>query len=179
MNDILTAQELSSYLKITTTTIYKLSQQGKLPSFKIGSEWRFKKELIDRWLEKGTPMTAKRVLVVDDEPGICDLYVRALDRNHYWVDAVHSGEAALEAVARQDYDFIFLDLKMPGFNGVDTFREMKIRKVPSVIIIVTGYPDSELLVEAMRLGPLTVILKPFDLDEIKKSVESIAQMSVK
>src|ERR1700722_5550518 len=179
MSDILTAQELSSYLKITTTTIYKLAQQGKLPSFKIGSEWRFKKELIDRWLEKGTQTAAKRVLVVDDEPGICDLYVKALDRRHYWVEVVHSGEAALEAVSRQNYDFIFLDLKMPGFSGVDTFKELKLRNVQSMIIIVTGYPDSELLVEAMRLGPLTVILKPFDLVEIKKSVESLVQMTAR
>ena len=51
MNDILTAQDLSEYLKITTTTIYKLAQQGKIPCFKIGSEWRFKKDLIDKWLE--------------------------------------------------------------------------------------------------------------------------------
>jgi len=179
MNDILTAQELSSYLKITTTTIYKLSQQGKLPSFKIGSEWRFKKELIDRWLESGAQTLSKRILVVDDEPGICELYVKGLDRRQYQVDAVYSGQAALEAVSRENYDFIFLDLKMPGFNGVDTFKELKARNVPAMIIIVTGYPDSELLVEAMRLGPLTVILKPFDLGEIKKSVDSLVQMTSK
>ncbi len=71
MNEIMTAQELSTYLKITTTTIYKLAQQGEIPSFKVGSEWRFKKELVDRWLEKGVGHSPKKVLVVDDEPAIC------------------------------------------------------------------------------------------------------------
>lgn len=82
MNEIMTAQELSAYLKITTTTIYKLAQQGEIPSFKVGSEWRFKKELVDRWLEKGVGNSPKKVLVVDDEPAICELYQRALDQKN-------------------------------------------------------------------------------------------------
>lgn len=82
MSEIMTAQDLSAYLKITTTTIYKLAQQGDIPSFKIGSEWRFKKELIDRWLEKGAGHAPKKVLVVDDEPAICSLYARALDKKN-------------------------------------------------------------------------------------------------
>ena len=94
MNEIMTAQELSAYLKITTTTIYKLAQQGDIPSFKIGSEWRFKKDLIDRWLENGAGLAPKKILVVDDEPAICELYVKALDRKKYSVEVAHSGQEA-------------------------------------------------------------------------------------
>jgi two-component system, response regulator, stage 0 sporulation protein F len=179
MNEILTAQELSTYLKITTTTIYKLAQQGEIPSFKIGSEWRFKRELIDRWLENGAGHAPKKVLVVDDEPTICDLYLRALDKKKYAVDVVYSGPEAIGAVSRNNYDFIFLDLKMPGMNGVEAFKEIKKQNVRSIVVIVTAYPDSELLVDAMKLGPLTVILKPFDLGEIQKSIESLVLMTSK
>lgn len=177
MSEIMTAQELSAYLKITTTTIYKLAQQGEIPSFKVGSEWRFKKGLVDRWLENGAGHAPKRVLVVDDEPMICDLYVRALDRKKFTVDVSYSGREAVGLVGRNDYDFIFLDLKMPDWNGVDTFKEMKKRNIRSIVVIVTAYPDSELLVEAMKLGPLTVILKPFDLSEIQRSIESLVLMT--
>jgi excisionase family DNA binding protein len=179
MNDIMTAQELSTYLKITTTTIYKLAQQGEIPSFKIGSEWRFKKELVDRWLENGAGHAPKKVLVVDDEPSICELYLKALDKKKYSVESAHSGAEALSAIDRTQYDFIFLDLKMPGMDGVETFKEIKKRNIRSVVVIVTAYPDSELLVEAMRLGPLTVVLKPFDMGEIQRSIESLVMMTSK
>ena len=179
MNDIMTAQELSAYLKITTTTIYKLAQQGDIPSFKIGSEWRFKKELIDRWLEKGADLAPKKILVVDDETTICDLFSQALDKKKYKVDSAHTGHEAIAAASRTTYDFIFLDLKMPGMNGVEIFKEIKSLNLRSLVIIVTAYPDSELLVEAMKLGPLTVVLKPFDLSEIKRSVESLVLMTSK
>jgi excisionase family DNA binding protein len=179
MSEIMTAQELSAYLKITTTTIYKLAQQGEIPSFKIGSEWRFKKELVDRWLENGAGHAPRKVLVVDDEPAICEMYKRALDRRKFSVDAVGSGPEALQAASQNSYDFIFLDLKMPGMNGVETFKEIKKMSLRCLIVIVTAYPDSELLSEAMKLGPLTVILKPFDLGEIQKSIESLSFMTSK
>ena len=142
----MTAQDLSAYLKITTTTIYKLAQQGDIPSFKIGSEWRFKKELIDRWLEKGAGHAPKKVLVVDDEPAICSLYARALDKKKYKVDMATSGADAVDAVSQTDYDFIFLDLKMPEMNGVETFREIRKINSRTIVVIVTAYPDSDLLV---------------------------------
>jgi excisionase family DNA binding protein len=179
MSDIMTAQELSTYLKITTTTIYKLAQQGEIPSFKIGSEWRFKRELIDRWLEKGAGHAPRRVLVVDDEAAICELYTRALDKRKFSVEVAHSGSEAINAASHSTYDFIFLDLKMPGMNGVETFKEIKKLNLRSIVVIVTAYPDSDLLVEAMKLGPLTVILKPFDLSEIQRSVESLVLMTSK
>lgn len=83
----------------------------------------------------------------------------------------------MDAVSRTDYDFIFLDLKMPVMNGVETFREIRKINSRTIVVIVTAYPDSDLLVEAMKLGPLTVILKPFELDDIQKSVESLVLMT--
>ena len=178
-DEIMTAQELSTYLKITTTTIYKLAQQGEIPSFKVASEWRFKKELIDRWLEKGSSISQKKILVVHDEIAICDLFMKALDKRKFSVDAVHSGNEGLEAASKTFYDFIFLDLKMPGMNGVDVFKEIKKLNLKSWVVIVTAYPDSDMLVEAMKLGPLTVVLKPFDLSEIQRSVESLILLTTK
>lgn len=48
--DILTVKELAAYLKMKPVTIYKLSKQGKIPAFRVASSWRYKKELIDKWL---------------------------------------------------------------------------------------------------------------------------------
>lgn len=51
LTDVLTIEELSAYLKISKSTLYKLVREGKIPSQKIGRHWRFRKEAIDRWLE--------------------------------------------------------------------------------------------------------------------------------
>ncbi len=95
------------------------------------------------------------------------------------MNVAYSGKEAIQAAAQADYDFIFLDLKMPEMNGVETFKEIKKLTLRAIVVIVTAYPDSELLSEAMRLGPLTVILKPFDLNEIQRSVESLVLMTSK
>ncbi|MFH1878562.1 MAG: helix-turn-helix domain-containing protein [Candidatus Omnitrophota bacterium] len=50
-NSILTVAELADYLKMKVVTIYKHAQEGKIPAFKVGSKWRFKKETIDKWIE--------------------------------------------------------------------------------------------------------------------------------
>ena len=49
---VMTVEELAGYLKMKTVTIYKHAQEGKIPAFKVGSKWRFKKETIDRWIEE-------------------------------------------------------------------------------------------------------------------------------
>ena len=50
--DVLTIEELSAYLKISTSTLYKVVREGRVPSQKVGRHWRFRKEAIDRWLEE-------------------------------------------------------------------------------------------------------------------------------
>jgi len=57
--DVLTIDELSVYLKISTSTLYKLVREGKIPSQKVGRHWRFRKEAIDRWLEETRTGDAK------------------------------------------------------------------------------------------------------------------------
>ena len=51
-NSVMTVEELADYLKMKTVTIYKHAQEGKIPAFKVGSKWRFKKDTIDKWIEK-------------------------------------------------------------------------------------------------------------------------------
>ena len=51
-SSVMTVQEVADYLKMKTVTIYKHAQTGKLPGFKVGSTWRFKKDTIDKWIER-------------------------------------------------------------------------------------------------------------------------------
>lgn len=57
-SQVLTIDELATYLKIPKSTLYKLVREGKIPSQKVGRHWRFRKKAIDRWLEETRPTTA-------------------------------------------------------------------------------------------------------------------------
>lgn len=64
LGQVLTIDELSVYLKIPKSTVYKLAQEGKIPCQKVGRHWRFRKEAIDRWLEESRPNESS----LDGEP---------------------------------------------------------------------------------------------------------------
>ena len=113
--------------------------------------------------EGGSPSA----LVVDDDPKMLDAFQNALTY-HGWPSVVAaSGAEALVKVRDHRFDLIFLDLVMPEMNGVKTFRAVR-EVVPSaLVVIVTAYPDSELMSEAMEIGPFAVMKKPFTLAELR------------
>jgi len=110
---------------------------------------------------------------VDDEEAIRELMVTALASKTRDVLTAGSGEEALEIVKRTDLDLVLLDLSMPGMNGVDTFREIHSLRSALPVMIVTAYPDSDLMAKALEIGPFTMISKPVDLAQIQKTVDRI------
>lgn len=105
-------------------------------------------------------------LVVDDDDQIRALLKRALEAHRWQALAVASGEAALSALEDRSFDLIFLDLMMAGMNGARTFQEIRRRDASAQVIIVTGFPESGMMVEALKTGPFAIILKPFDLKHL-------------
>ncbi|MEW6170765.1 MAG: helix-turn-helix domain-containing protein [Candidatus Omnitrophota bacterium] len=65
--DILTAKELAEYLNIHPFTVHKFAREGKIPAFKIGTDWRFHKKLIDKWIKQNTTYNKKKILFSQDE----------------------------------------------------------------------------------------------------------------
>ena len=60
LSNILTINELSSYLKISKSTLYKLAQKGKIPGQKVGKHWRFRRDIIDQWLAQNQPASKRK-----------------------------------------------------------------------------------------------------------------------
>jgi len=114
----MTTKEAAEYLKLNYMTVYKLAQRGRIPASKIGGNWRFRKDLLDDWLEKQAKVIEGNVLVVDDDPGILEMLSEVISRKGFRVVAVSSGEQALQEVEKQHFDLIFLDLVLPGMSGV-------------------------------------------------------------
>ena len=118
----------------------------------------------------------KSILVIDDDQAIRDSFVLSLLEAPYQVDTAPSGEEGIEMVRKSDYDIIFLDLKMPGLDGVETMRELrKINKDTTIYILTAFYGDFvERLKEALKDGiEFEIMRKPITGDQIRLILESI------
>ena len=116
-----------------------------------------------------------RVLVVDDEEPFRILMESELGRMAYSVQCVKSGEEALPALAAHDFDVVLLDLKMPGMGGMETLNRMKEARVSAEVIILTGHPDIDDAIQAMKLGAYDYLTKPARLSEVEEVLKRAAE----
>ncbi|MCD6518951.1 MAG: response regulator [Anaerolineae bacterium] len=108
-------------------------------------------------------MSKPKILVVDDDPGICETMMDILMLEGYHVQVASQGEEAIAKCREEKYDVILLDIRMPGLDGVETLKEIK-RISPSVrVIMITGYEVGELAARAMEEGAEAVFRKPLDV----------------
>lgn len=110
----------------------------------------------------------EKILIVDDDEGLVHFLERFFAKQGYGVRSCNSGQAALEAMAREPFDLILLDYKMPGLNGLDTLREVRTSQVKTPVIIMTAYGTTDTAIEAMKLGAYDYLLKPFDREELQR-----------
>ena len=113
-----------------------------------------------------------KVLVVDDMRSMRMTLSATMEDQGYDVTEVEDGYQAIDAVGEKSFDLIFMDIKMPGINGVQTFREIKKISPRSVVIMMTGFAVQDLLKEALDEGAFSVLHKPFEIDRLVELVES-------
>jgi DNA-binding response OmpR family regulator len=111
------------------------------------------------------------ILVVDDEPPICELLQRFLSLRGYRVRAANDGPQALASVEQEIPQLIVLDMNMPGMNGVEVLRKLRERKYAGGVILLTTGQDDKLLQEALDLGSVDVMGKPVDLERLALAIQ--------
>ena len=84
----------------------------------------------------------------------------------------------LELVKKENHDLVFLDLKMPIMDGTELFRQIRESKPDLPVTIITGYPDSDLMMRALAYGPLGVISKPFNGSDILTAVNNYLRFNI-
>ena len=110
------------------------------------------------------------ILVVDDEETIREGMRRILEAEGYRVCTSASGEAAAERIQEEDFDLVITDLKMPGMDGIEVLKSIRILQPDVPVMIITGYSTVETAVEAMRQGAFDYIAKPFTSDLIIEKI---------
>ena len=161
MAKLMTVEEVADYLRVTEKTIYRLLDRDSIPAAKVGHQWRFDKASIDEWLYQKPVKTEANILVIDDEEVTQLLFEETLKELGHKVITAETASKGLELVKQQDFDLVFLDLKMPDMDGAELFRQIKAIKPKLPVTIITGYPDSDLMARALTYGPFGVMNKPF------------------
>jgi two-component system nitrogen regulation response regulator NtrX len=105
------------------------------------------------------------VLIVDDEAGVRSALSGVLRDEGYSVDAVESGEACLDRVARSPYDVIVLDIWLPGMDGLATLTRLNERRVDAPVVMISGHGNIESAVRAIKLGAFDFVEKPLSLEK--------------
>ena len=110
---------------------------------------------------------ALNVLVVDDERDIRDGSERILSRIGFQVITASRGEEALERLKKEGAAIVFLDLKMPGIDGMDVLGHIRALDESILVIVITGYATVETAIEAMKKGAYDFIPKPFEPEQLR------------
>jgi excisionase family DNA binding protein len=171
--EILTIRDVAAYLKLPVSTVYRLAERRELPGHKVGRQWRFHKSILDDWFRQHATALRVTILVVDDDEMVREVLTVALQSGQRQILGAASGQEALEIARKTNLDLVLLDLLMPGINGVETFRQLHALHPDLPVVIITGYPDSDLMAQALEIGPFTMINKPADVNQLQKVVDLI------
>ncbi len=121
---------------------------------------------------------SKRILVIDDDLAIRKSFALALEDTNCQVDTAESGEAGIDKVSNTEYDLIFLDLKMPGINGVETLIRLRDDGHKMPIYIVTAFHKEfidQLRIAAEEEYEFEVMQKPIESEDLISVTEAILE----
>jgi len=128
-------------------------------------------------LQKAPVKTGSRVLVADDNPELSRIVATRLQNSGHHVSVVGDADAVVQALSRQPFDVLVLDLKMPGGSDLELLARLCSRGVKIPVVIMTGHPSMQSAVAALNAGVVAYLIKPFRSQDLLEAVESAASGS--
>jgi len=113
-----------------------------------------------------------KILIVDDNKTFLSQMKKYLTLKNFDVDVAYRGKDALKMLTK-GYDAVLVDLKIPDISGIEIMREARRKGIKTNFIVITGYGEVESAVEAMKLGAIDYIQKPFDMDKLLQILDKI------
>jgi len=118
-----------------------------------------------------------KFLIVDDEEDILEIIQDRLEAYGFTVVTAGTGREALNKMAVEKFDGIFMDVKMPEMSGIEALEEIRKTDKQTPIIIITSSSTREAAIEAIAKGANEYVLKPFEWEELKAKIESVYKIS--
>ena len=115
------------------------------------------------------------ILIVDDNISLCKTMSFVLGRKGYAVTTAKDGPEAIERVKETPFEMIFMDIKMPLMDGVETYRRIKQIRPKAVVMMMTAYAVEDLVQEALEEGAYGIIYKPLDIEKVVAVIEEARQ----
>ena len=113
------------------------------------------------------------IMIVDDEPQVAEMLATSLQRQGHRTTVVHSGPEALEKIRGTGYDAVFLDVSMPGMNGLDVMAEVRRIRPSLAIVVITGHATADEIEDVKKMGAVDVIQKPSALTHYHQAIERL------
>ncbi len=117
--------------------------------------------------------TGLRIFIVDDDRDFAESLGDVLEPQGHTVVLAYSGEEAVQRFETEDFDITFMDVRMPGMNGVESFFALRKMKPDAKVIMMTAHTVEHLLQQAVENGAVGVLRKPFDMDDLVKMLDVI------
>src|SRR4030066_176842 len=118
-------------------------------------------------------MSVEKIMVVDDDALGREYLCETLKRGGYDVTGVGNGQQAVSRIGKEDFDMVFMDMKMPGMDGMEALEKVKGISQETVVILMTAYGTIESAVEGMGKGAYDYIIKPFSPDQIELLISRV------
>ena len=178
-HNLLTVKETAEYLRIPLPTVYYLVQRGQIPAIQIGGRWRIKKSALDRDILRQDKQGQPTVLVVDDDPDLQELFKAFLKKIGFSRVVVGTAKDAISSLRKQKFDLMFLDLQLPDAPGDQVYKTAKQIDPDLNVIVITGYPDSEMLDRILQISPVTVLKKPLKIEQLNQTVKILGHSTAR
>ena len=119
------------------------------------------------------------MLVVDDDPGLQDLFKLFLKKIGFSRVVVGTAKDAIASLRKQKFDLMFLDLQLPDAPGDEVYKTAKQIDPDLNVVVITGYPDSDMLDRILQISPVTVLKKPLKIEQLNQTVKILGHASSK
>lgn len=119
-----------------------------------------------------------RILILEDEAGFQTLMTEILTQAGHQVVSTAAGQDALGLIGAQPVDLIFIDNRMPGMTGLEFLQNLRQMGHETPVIMMTAYADVPVVVQAMRLGAVDFLVKPFRIEAVLPLVERHLQTAL-
>jgi signal transduction histidine kinase len=113
-----------------------------------------------------------KILIVDDDPRMCDSLKVLLGNEGYEIQTRRNGQEALEALVKNDFDLVLLDLVLPDINGTEIMDHINSQTAETLVIVITGHASSDSAVHFLKKGAFDYLRKPFEYEELSKTVRN-------
>ena len=117
-----------------------------------------------------------RILIVDDNISLCETMSFILRHNGYAVTTAHSGPEAIERVRERPFDIIFMDIKMPVMDGVETYRKIEKIRPEALVVMITAYAVKDMIQKELQKRACEIIYKPLDIENVLAVIEEAKKL---